>query len=525
MNNIISTKNLSISFEKNINVVDSVSFDIPKGETVALVGESGSGKTITALSILKLLPKSAYYPKGEILFNNENILNHSDYEMQKIRGKEISAIFQEPMSSLNPLHTIDKQISEILFTHSRISKKDAEKKTIELLNEVGLDDVAKRSKTYSYELSGGQRQRVMIAMSIANNPDLLIADEPTTALDVTVQIQILNLLKKLQQKLNMSILFISHDLTVVKHMADKICVMKNGKIVEKNTKEQIFNNPQHNYTKELISFENQIRQKNKFSKNVLVSVSDLKVWYPIKKGLFKKTVDHVKAIKKLSFNLHEKETIGIVGESGSGKTSLVLAILKLIESKGRILIKNTDLSKLNTRETINIRKDIQMVFQDPFASLSPRMTIQQIVSEGLDVHQKQLTSKEKETSVRNILNEVGMNYDEIHNRFPHEFSGGQRQRIAIARALILNPKILILDEPTSALDVTIQKQIIDLLNNLQNKFLMSYLFISHDMKVIRSVADNVLVLKNGDLIEYNDANKIFNKPESDYTKTLLSSVT
>ncbi len=362
-------------------------------------------------------------------------------------------------------------------------------------------------------------------MSIANDPDLLIADEPTTALDVTVQIQILKLLKKLQQKLKMSILFISHDLTVVKHMADKICVMKNGKIVEQNTKEQIFNNPQHSYTKELMSFENQIRKKNQFSKNVLVSVNNLKVWYPIKKGLFKKTVDHVKAIKKLSFNLHEKETIGIVGESGSGKTSLVLAILKLIESKGRISIKNNDLSKLNAKETINIRKDIQIVFQDPFSSLSPRMTIQQIVSEGLDVHFSKLSSNEKETAVRNILKEVGMNFDEIHNRFPHEFSGGQRQRIAIARALILNPKILILDEPTSALDVTIQKQIIDLLNDLQNKFLMSYLFISHDMKVIRSVADNVLVLKNGDLIEYSEANNIFNNPSSDYTKTLLSSIT
>ena len=525
MNNIISIKKLSISFDKKNNVVDSVSFDIPKGKTVALVGESGSGKTITALTILKLLSKSAYYPEGEILLNKENILNYSDYQMQKIRGKRISAIFQEPMSSLNPLHTIDKQISEILLTHSKISKKEARKKTIELLHEVGLDKIAERTKTYSFELSGGQRQRVMIAMSIANYPDLLIADEPTTALDVTVQLQILNLLKKLQKKLNMSILFISHDLSVVKHMADQICVMKDGKIVEKNTTDQIFNNPQNTYTKNLISLENQVRKKNIFSKNVLVSVNNLKVWYPIKKGLFKKTVDHVKAIKKLSFDLHEKETIGIVGESGSGKTSLVLAILKLIESKGRILIKNAELSKLNVREIINIRKDIQIVFQDPFSSLSPRMTVQQIVSEGLHVHYPKLSSNEKETKVRCIINEVGMDYDQIHNRFPHEFSGGQRQRIAIARALILNPKILVLDEPTSALDVTIQKQIIDLLNNLQNKFLMSYLFISHDMKVIRSVADNVLVLKNGELIEYNEANAIFKNPQSNYTKTLLRSVT
>tara|TARA_B100001123_G_C15277515_1_gene1012761 strand:- start:307 stop:1884 length:1578 start_codon:yes stop_codon:yes gene_type:complete len=524
MSNIISIKNLSISFNKKENVVDSVSFDIPKGKTVALVGESGSGKTVTALSILKLLPKSASYPKGEILFNNKNILKNSDNEMQKIRGEKISAIFQEPMSSLNPLHTIDKQISEILITHSSISKKEAEAKTSELLNEVGLKEIANRPKTYSYELSGGQRQRVMIAMSIANNPDLLIADEPTTALDVSVQIQILNLLKKLQEKLNMSILFISHDLSVVKHMANLICVMKDGKIVEKNSQSKIFNNPKNHYTKELMSFRNQIRKKNNYSSNVVIKVEKLKVWYPIKKGILRKTVDYVKAINNLDFSLHQKETIGIVGESGSGKTSLVLAILKLIESKGTIQINKNNLNKMKSKDIKKMRKDIQIVFQDPFSSLSPRMTIEQIVSEGLQVHNPNISFKDKEIKVKNILYEVGLNYNEVNNRFPHEFSGGQRQRIAIARALILNPKILILDEPTSSLDVTIQKQIIDLLNYLQNKYLMSYLFISHDMKVIRSVADNILVLKNGRMVEYNKANKLFKNPSSNYTKILLSSV-
>ena len=524
MSNIISIKNLSISFNKKENVVDSVSFDIPKGKTVALVGESGSGKTVTALSILKLLPKSASYPKGEILFNNKNILKNSDNEMQKIRGEKISAIFQEPMSSLNPLHTIDKQISEILMTHSSTSKKEAEAKTSELLNEVGLKEIANRPKTYSYELSGGQRQRVMIAMSIANNPDLLIADEPTTALDVSVQIQILNLLKKLQEKLNMSILFISHDLSVVKHMANLICVMKDGKIVEKNSQSKIFNNPKNHYTKELMSFRNQIRKKNNYSSNVVIKVEKLKVWYPIKKGILRKTVDYVKAINNLDFSLHQKETIGIVGESGSGKTSLVLAILKLIESKGTIQINKNNLNKLKSKDIKKMRKDIQIVFQDPFSSLSPRMTVEQIISEGLQVHNPNISFKDKEIKLKNILYEVGLNYNEVNNRFPHEFSGGQRQRIAIARALILNPKILILDEPTSSLDVTIQKQIIDLLNYLQNKYLMSYLFISHDMKVIRSVADNILVLKNGRMVEYNKASKIFKNPSSNYTKILLSSV-
>ena len=331
MNNLLSVKNLSIVFNKKIKVVDSISFDIPKGKTVALVGESGSGKTVSALSILKLLPNSASYPNGKIIFDNNNILSNSDSQMQKIRGKKISAIFQEPMSSLNPLHTIDKQIKEIILTHNQITDLEAKNKTIELLNEVGLQDIAKRPKTYSYELSGGQRQRVMIAMAIANKPDLLIADEPTTALDVTIQIQILELLKKIQKKMNMSILFISHDLLVVKNMADYICVMNKGQIVEQNIKEKIFNHPTHSYTKELMNLQFQIKENKKIDDRIVLKVENLKVWYPIKKGLLKKTVNYVKAIENLDLNLNERQTIGIVGESGSGKTSLILAILKLIE--------------------------------------------------------------------------------------------------------------------------------------------------------------------------------------------------
>ncbi|MBS56775.1 MAG: microcin ABC transporter ATP-binding protein [Rickettsiales bacterium] len=524
MSTLLSIKNLSIVFNKNNKVLDNISFEIPKGKTVALVGESGSGKTITALSILKLLPTSASHPNGEIIFNNKNILENTIQDMQKLRGKNITTIFQEPMLSLNPLHTIDKQIAEILLTHSNISKKEANKKTFNLLKEVGLEDIAKRPKIYSYELSGGQRQRVMIAMSIANNPELLIADEPTTALDVTVQIQILELLKKLQKKLNMSILFISHDLSVVKHMADKICVMKNGRIVEQNLNEEIFNNPKHEYTKELLNAQNKIKSNISLTKKTILNVEDLRVWYPIKKGLLKKTVDQVKAINNLSFRLNEKETIGIVGESGSGKTSLVLAILKLINSKGKIEINNLEISNLKQKDFKNLRKNIQIVFQDPFSSLSPRMTIDQIVSEGLYVHYPNISVEEKNSKVKSMLSEVGLNYTETYNRFPHEFSGGQRQRIAIARALIVNPKILILDEPTSALDVTIQKQIIDLLNELQQKFSMSYLFISHDMKVIRTIADKILVLKDGHLIESDNADIIFKSPKNEYTKTLLKSV-
>jgi len=524
MNNLITIKNLSISFKNNKNVVDDISIKIPAGKTVALVGESGSGKSLTALSILKLLPSSALYESGEIIFKDKNILLDNEKEIQKIRGKRISTIFQEPMNSLNPLHTINKQIEEILLIHQKITKLEAQEKTIKLLEEVGLESLAKRTKIYPFELSGGQRQRVMIAMSIANNPDLLIADEPTTALDVTVQIQILNLLLKIQKNIGMSILFISHDLSVVKKMSDYIYVMKDGKIVEEGFNSIIFSQPSHPYTKELISFENQRNEIKKLSDKSVLEVNNLNVWYPIKKGLLKKTVDHVKAINNFNFSLKEKETIGIVGESGSGKTSLVLAILNLINFSGGISILGEDISSIKKSKLLKLRKKIQIVFQDPFSSLSPRMTIEEIVLEGLNVHHSELNLKEKKEKVEKILNDVDLNYKKIYNRFPHEFSGGQRQRIAIARALILNPKIIILDEPTSALDVTIQNQIIKLLKNLQNKYSLSYIFISHDMKVIRSVSDRIIVIKKGKIVETDKAEKIFQSPTSNYTKNLISSL-
>ena len=524
MNNIISIKNLTISFKNNTQVVKDVNLEIPKGKTVAIVGESGSGKTLSALSILRLLPSGAKMDQGQIIFNRKDLLKLPLKEIEKIRGNRISTIFQEPMSSLNPLHKIDKQIKEVITTHKEINSQELNQTVLTLLKEVNLEDLVTRPNTYSYELSGGQRQRVMIAMSIANNPDLLIADEPTTALDVTVQLQILELLKKIQEKRKMSILFISHDLGVVNKIADYVYVMKDGRIIEHGNKKEIFETPKDIYTKELVGFKKLVKKSNYNKKLEILNIQKLKVWYPIKKGIFKRTVDYVKAIDDINFNLFEKETLGIVGESGSGKTSLVLAILKLISSSGKINFKDIDLNQVKKNQLKNIRKDIQIVFQDPFSSLSPRMNVYEILSEGIDVHFPLFSEIEKKEMIKNILSETGMNFDRDHNKFPHEFSGGQRQRIAISRALILKPKVLILDEPTSALDITIQNQILNLLKNLQEKYSLSYIFISHDMNVIRSVSDNILVLKNGKLVEYDRADIIFNNPINKYTKDLISSV-
>ena len=428
------------------------------------------------------------------------------------------------MSSLNPLHTIDKQIKEMITTHNKKNLRELNASVLNLLKEVNLEDLMNRPNIYSYELSGGQRQRVMIAMSIANNPDLLIADEPTTALDVTVQQQILSLLNKIQKQRKMSILFISHDLGVVNKIADYIYVMKDGEIIEHGDKLEIFNNPKNPYTKQLVGFQNKIRKFQENKEIEILKIKDLKVWYPIKKGIFKKTVDYIKAIDSINFSLKKKETLGIVGESGSGKTSLVLAILKLISSSGTIEFDKLDLNLVKKNRLTNIRKNIQVVFQDPFSSLSPRMNVQEILNEGIDVHFPQYSLEEKKQILKDILKETGMDYERDHNKYPHEFSCGQRQRIAIARALILKPKILILDEPTSALDITIQNQILDLLHNLQEKYSLSYIFISHDMNVIRSVSDKILVLKTGKLIEYNYAEIVFNNPKDEYTKNLISSV-
>jgi len=522
--NLISIKNLKISFKKNQNVVNNVNIEIPKGKTVAIVGESGSGKTLSALSILKLLPGNANINSGSIIYEEKDLLKLPLNEIEKIRGNKISTIFQEPMSSLNPLHTIDKQIKEMITTHKKKNLAGLNASVLNLLKEVNLENLMNRPNIYSYELSGGQRQRVMIAMSIANNPDLLIADEPTTALDVTVQQQILSLLNNIQKKRKMSILFISHDLGVVNKIADYIYVMKDGEIIEHGEKLEIFNHPKNPYTKQLVGFQNKIRKINENKEKEILKITDLKVWYPIKKGIFKKTVDYVKAIDSINFTLKKKETLGIVGESGSGKTSLVLAILKLITSSGTIEFNEMDLNFIKKNKLKNIRKDIQIVFQDPFSSLSPRMNVEKILNEGIDVHFPKYSELEKKQILKDILTETGMNYERDHNKYPHEFSGGQRQRIAIARALILKPKILILDEPTSALDITIQNQILDLLQNLQEKYSLSYIFISHDMNVIRSVSDKILVLKTGKLIEYNNTEIVFNNPKDEYTKNLISSV-
>ena len=521
---LISIKNLTISFKANQNVVSNVNIEIPKGKTVAIVGESGSGKTLSALSILKLLPGNANINSGSIKFKEKDLLTLPLNEIEKIRGNKISTIFQEPMSSLNPLHTIDKQIKEMITTHNKKNVVELNETVLNLLEEVNLKDLMNRPNIYSYELSGGQRQRVMIAMSIANNPDLLIADEPTTALDVTVQQQILSLLIKIQEQRKMSILFISHDLGVVNKIADYIYVMKDGDIVEHGTKLEIFNNPKNTYTKQLVGFQNKIRKIQENNEIEILKIKDLKVWYPIKKGIFKKTVDYVKAVDKINFTLNKKETLGIVGESGSGKTSLVLAILKLITSSGTIEFDELDLNLIKKNKLKNIRKNIQIVFQDPYSSLSPRMNVQEILNEGMDVHFPKYSLFQKKQILKDILKETGMNYERDHNKYPHEFSGGQRQRIAIARALILKPKILILDEPTSALDITIQNQILDLLQNLQEKYSLSYVFISHDMNVIRAVSDKILVLKAGQLVEYNKAEIVFNSPKDEYTKKLISSV-
>ncbi len=524
MENIISINNLSINFNKNKQVVKNINLNIIKGKTTAIVGESGSGKTISALSILKLLPNGAKITNGEIFYKDKNILLSSDTEINKIRGNKIATIFQEPMTSMNPLHTINKQIEEIILIHNKVSNYEAKNKSIDLLKEVGLLDISKRPKVYPYELSGGQRQRAMIAMSIANNPELLIADEPTTALDITIQMQILDLLLNLQKKLGMTMLFISHDLSVVKKMADYIYVMKDGLIIENGSNEKIFKSAEKKYTQELISSQSKKKVNLKRKKKEILKIENLNVWYPIKKGLLKKTVDYVKAINNLSFTLNEGESLGIVGESGSGKTSLILAVLKLIKSNGKIFIDNEDISLLNHNQILNLRKKIQIVFQDPFSSLSPRMNVEEIIFEGLNVHYPNLLKKDKYDRLKKVLDKVGLDYNESITKYPHEFSGGQRQRIAIARALILEPRILILDEPTSALDITIQNQIINLLNELQEKISLSYLFISHDMKVIQSISDKIIVLRQGMMVEENNSKDLFINPKTEYTKNLIKSV-
>ncbi len=522
---LVDVKNLSVEFGHGSNaarVVNNVSFNIGKGETVALVGESGSGKTVSALSILKLLPQSASHPSGEIFFEGKDLLKAGEAEMRKIRGDKISIIFQEPMTTLNPLHTIEKQVGEIIKLHTEADDAEVRRRVIDLLTKVGIRDPEKRLDSYPHQLSGGQRQRVIIATALANEPDLLIADEPTTALDVTIQAQILELLKKLQKEMGMAMLLITHDLGIVRRMADRVYVMQNGEIVENGTAKDVFETPKHAYTKHLLAAEPKgLPPAMNPNARVVVETQDLKVWFPIKRGLLQRTVDYVKAVDGVSLKLRAGETLGLVGESGSGKTTLGLAILRLISSEGPILYLGNRIDGLSNKEMRPLRKDMQIVFQDPYGSLSPRLTVGQIIEEGLIILQPELDEDQRRERAGNALKEVGLKAD-AQDRYPHEFSGGQRQRIAIARAMVLEPKFVMLDEPTSALDLSVQAQIVDLLRDLQTKRDLSFLFISHDLKVVRALCNYVIVLRNGIAVEEGPARQIFDTPKEDYTKALLA---
>jgi microcin C transport system ATP-binding protein len=523
---LLSVRDLSVAFGRGARemlAVDRVSFDIKKGETLALVGESGSGKSVTALSIMKLLPyPSAHHPSGSILFKGQDLMQLSEREIRRHRGGDITIVFQEPMTSLNPLHTIEKQLAEILLLHGGVTGKAARKRIIELLTLCGIPDPAGRLQSYPHQLSGGQRQRVMIAMALANEPDLLIADEPTTALDVTVQAQILQLLKDLQARLGMAILFITHDLGIVRKIADRVCVMKEGKIVEHGTVEDVFRAPQHAYTRALLAAEPRVQPAPLNPQgDVIIRTDDIKVWFPIKRGVMRRVVGHIKAVDGVTIEVRRGETLGIVGESGSGKTTLGLAILRLISSKGPIVFLGRDLQGLKFREMRPFRRDMQIVFQDPYGSLSPRMSIADIIAEGLQVHQPKLSEDAREERVIRALSEVGLD-PETRFRYPHEFSGGQRQRIAVARAAVLEPTFVVLDEPTSALDMLIQSQIVDLLRDLQRRKDLTYLFISHDLRVVSALASKLIVMRHGKVVEAGAASDVFKAPKSDYTKALFA---
>jgi len=523
---LLHVRDLSVAFHQPSGTslaVDRISFEIKRGECVALVGESGSGKSVSALSVLKLLPyPTASHPTGSIHFKGRELLTLSENEIRSIRGNDISIIFQEPMTSLNPLHTIEAQISEILQLHSGIRGPMARARTLELLTQVGIPEPETRLASYPHQLSGGQRQRVMIAMALANEPDLLIADEPTTALDVTVQAQILTLLAEIRARLGMSLLFITHDLGIVRRIADVVCVMNNGKIVEQGPVEQVFTAPQHSYTRALLAAEPKPDPAPpRPGSPVVMSADDLKVWFPIKRGLLRKTVGHIKAVDGVSLTVRKGETLGVVGESGSGKTTLGLALLRLISSNGPIVFLGKDIQGLRFKEMRPIRRDMQIVFQDPFGALSPRMSVGDIIAEGLTVHQRGLSQAERETRVIKALKDVELD-PATRFRYPHEFSGGQRQRISIARALVLEPDFIVMDEPTSALDMLLQAQMVDLLRELQRRRDLTYLFISHDLRVVASLASHLIVMRHGKVVEEGDAADLFKNPKSDYTRALFA---
>ena len=523
---LLSVHDLRVDFDVGTRVVHAVrgvSFDVAAGQTVALVGESGSGKSVTALSILRLLPyPPASHPRGRILFEGTDLLAADDRTLRRVRGNAVSMIFQEPMTSLNPVHSVERQISESLMLHRGMRREAARRRTLELLDEVGIPDPRSRLDDFPHQLSGGQRQRVMIAMALANEPRLLIADEPTTALDVTVQAQILDLLQGLQQKRGMGMLFITHDLAIVRRIADEVHVMTEGLIVEQGPTEKVFDEAHHPYTRKLLAAEPRgLPPVSSPDAPVIVSTEGLRVWFPIRRGLLKRTVGHVRAVDDVSLSVRRGQTVGIVGESGSGKTTLGRALLRLVRSEGPIVYQGSRIDGLKSREMRPLRRNLQIVFQDPFGSLSPRMSVGEIVREGLDVHRRDLTPETRQERVKAALREVGLDAD-AYLRYPHEFSGGQRQRISIARALVLEPEVLVLDEPTSALDMSVQAQIVDLLRDVQRRRNLTYLFISHDLRVVRALANDIVVMKDGKIVESGPAADIFSAPTHDYTRALIA---
>ncbi len=522
---LLEIRELSVAFrqgERELLAADRVSFDIKPGETVALVGESGSGKSVTALSILKLLPGSARHPSGSIRFKGRELMKLSEREIRHVRGNDITIVFQEPMTSLNPLHTVERQIAEVLELHAGVTGPAARARVVELLAQVGIPDPQSRLPSYPHQLSGGQRQRVMIALALANEPDLLIADEPTTALDVTVQAQIIKLIKDLQARLGMAVLFITHDLGIVRKTAERVCVMRQGRIVEQGAVAGVFADPQHPYTRELIAAEPKPDPAPlQPGAPAVIRTDDLKVWFPVRRGFLRRTVGHIKAVDGVSIEVRKGETLGVVGESGSGKTTLGLAILRLISSQGPIVFMGKPLQGLKFKGMLPFRRDMQIVFQDPYGSLSPRMSLSDVIEEGLWVHHPGMPKAEREERVIRALVEVGLD-PETRFRYPHEFSGGQRQRIAVARTLVLEPTFIVLDEPTSALDMLIQAQIVDLLRALQKRRELTYLFISHDLRVVAALASRVVVMRHGKVVEEGPAAELFARPKTDYTRALFA---
>jgi len=526
---LLEIRNLSVTFAgrggtKPVEAVKGVSLTLDRGETLALVGESGSGKSVTALSILQLLPYpvAAHSARSSIRFAGEELVGATPKRLRRVRGNRIAMVFQEPMTSLNPLHTLERQIVETLFIHRHMSAGRARERTLELLRLVGLPDAEHRLAAYPHQLSGGQRQRVMIAMAIANEPDILIADEPTTALDVTIQAHVLELLKDLRDRFGMALLLITHDLTIVRKMADKICIMTEGGIVEAGPTTEIFDRPRHPYTRRLLAAEPKGRAAPADpAAPELMAAEDIKVWFPIRRGVLRRIGGYVKAVDGVSLAVRTGTTLGVVGESGSGKTTLGLALLRLTEAQGHIRFAGDDIVAQSQRQLRPLRREMQVVFQDPFSSLSPRLSVAQIVEEGLKVHRLAASAAERRRLIETALVEVGLD-PEAAERYPHEFSGGQRQRIAIARALVLKPRFVVLDEPTSALDMSVQAQIVELLRELQSRHGLAYLFISHDLRVVRALAHEILVMKDGKIVEAGLTEQVMTAPEHPYTRALMA---